>query len=362
MDKKQNNVVLYVVLVLFGGALLYNFVINNNFNRNLNNRENKREIKEIIVRDNGLANAVAKSYDATVMVMNFASGVNKGNGSGFIYKKDKEHAYILTNYHVIEGADKLIVKTTTKEEEATLLGSDKFLDLAVLRFSSKNVKYVAELGKSNELKLGDLIFTVGTPVGGEFFNTVTSGIMSGIDRQITVSIETKNDFILNVLQMDASINPGNSGGPLLNNKGQVVGINSLKLVDNQVEGMGFAIKIEDAIAHLDDFGKGRKIKRPALGIRIVDTRDKAILMKEGINLSNNIKSGVVVVIVDDNSSAKAAGLIKGDVITKVEKYNVDSTAHLKYLLYKYKPNDKIKLTIIRNNIEKEISIKLGQIK
>ena len=317
--------------------------------------------KDILVRDNGLANAVERIYDATVMIKTYQGGKMLGNGSGFIYKKDKDYAYILTNHHVIEKASSLRVKMTTSEVDAKIMGSDKYLDIAVVRIPSKDVIQVASLGKASDLKLGDLIFTIGTPVGGEFFNSVTSGIISAKNREIPISVETKNDFLINVIQTDASINPGNSGGPRVNNKGEVVGINSLKLVDAQIEGMGFAIKIEDALAHAKEFEEGKKIRRPVLGVMITNVENKDLIDKD-FNISPKITKGVLITEVDSKSGAFKAGLKEGDVITKIADASVENIAHLKYLLYQYKPGDKVKLEVYRGIIKKTIEVELQEAK
>lgn len=359
MENKKNNkktLVLVVMLILMlVAASLYK----------LKNEKviykPKIKYKNILVKDNGIGNAIEKVYDATVMIKTYQGKKMIGNGSGFIYKKDKEYAYILTNHHVIEKATSLKVKMTSAEVEGKVMGSDKYLDIAVVRIASKEVIQVAPLGKAANLKLGDPIFTIGTPVGGEFFNSVTSGIISARNREIPVSVETKNDFLINVIQTDASINPGNSGGPLVNNKGEVVGINSLKLVDDRIEGMGFAIKIEDALAHSKEFEQGKKIKRPVLGVIITNLENKDMLDKE-FNISPKLTSGVLITEVDSKSGAAKAGLKAGDVITKIADAKVGNYAHLKYLLYQYKPGDKVKLEVYRGDTRKIIEVNLQEAK
>lgn len=354
MKKNNDNVVLYAVLLLLSSVLVVSYLTTERpVKKYEQNKE--RQYKELIVKDNGMANSVARAYDATVMVINVQKDKIVGNGSGFVYKKDKKYAYILTNQHVIDGSDKVIIKTTLEEVEAKVLGGDKFLDLAVLRIPETAASQTIKFGKSEDLRIGDPIFTIGTPVGGEFFNSVTSGILSGYNREITVSVETKNDFMMNVIQTDASINPGNSGGPLLNNKGEVIGINSLKLVDNQVEGMGFAIKIEDARSHLEELEQGKIIKRPVLGVAVMNAEDYEHALEAGIKIPKGI-SGAAVIEIDKNSGASKAGLKKGDVITHIEDEEITNFSILKYILYKYKPGDKINLTI--NRMDKIINIKI----
>ncbi len=356
-----------VVLLAFvcGGAFTY-VIVTNPFEANTNNPtagilgcqytscENK-----VVIDNSGLSSAVSKIYDAVVMVKNFQKGQLSSTGSGFVYKVDSKYGYVMTNEHVVESADRLtILLTSGKEVEVTKLGGDEYLDIAVLRMPVEDVLQVASIGSTDDLKLGDTIFTIGSPVGEEYYNTVTSGIISGIDRMVTVSVNSQSDWIMKVSQVDAAINPGNSGGPLMNANGEVIGVNSLKLVDNSIEGMGFSIKIEDAMAHVEELENSKTIERPMLGINLLNASDKRTLSSYGISIDNNISSGVVVVEVVSGSGASKSGLEKGDVITKIDDEEIVNGAYLKYVLYKYKVGDKISITYIRNGKEKTTSVTL----
>ena len=313
---------------------------------------------ELVIK-NDITDSVSKVYDSVVMIDNYKSKKIQGSGSGFVYKKDKEKGYIMTNQHVVEGADSLKVKLTNgKEVDAEILGGDEYLDIAIISIPVKSVIKVASIGKTDSLKLGETIFTIGSPVGEEYFNTVTSGIISGLNRKVTVSIASNNDWIMDVLQVDAAINPGNSGGPLLNANGEVIGVNSLKLVDNQIEGMGFSIKIEDAMAHVKELESGKKIDRPLLGINLVNVEDTSLLYRYGITVDKEIGSGVVVISVVEGTGADKSDLEKGDVITAIDKEKVTNSAYLKYILYKYRSGDKIKITYIRNGKVKTTEVVL----
>lgn len=314
---------------------------------------------KVIVDNSGISAAVSKVYDSVVMIENYKVNKVQGTGSGFVYKTDDKNGYIMTNQHVVEGATSLKVKLTNgKEVEAKLLGGDEYLDIAIITIPVKSVISVATIGNTDSLKLGDSIFTIGSPVGEEYFNTVTSGIISGLNRKVTVSVQSNSDWVMDVLQVDAAINPGNSGGPLLNSNGDVIGINSLKLVDSQIEGMGFAIKIEDAMAHVKQLESGKSIDRPLLGINLVSVSDKNILYRYGINLNDSIDYGVVVISVVENTGAAKSDLKKGDVITAIDGLKVTNSAYLKYILYKYNPGDKIKITYLRDGKEKTTEVVL----
>ncbi len=316
-----------------------------------------QKIDKVIVKDKGLATAIERVYNAVVMIESDANGTYAGSGSGFVYKVDDDFAYIMTNHHVIADATGLNVLFSDKNEaKAKLLGSDEYLDIAILQVEKKYAKQIAPIGKNSEVKLGDTIFAIGSPVGGEYYNTVTSGIISGINRKLTVSVNAREDWIMEAIQVDAAINPGNSGGPLLNDSGEVIGINSLKLVDNTIEGMGFAIKIEDALAHAKDLESGKGLNRPMLGINLTSVANKIDLARSGISLDPSIKSGVVVVSIVSGSGASKSELKKGDVITKINDQTIENPAYLKYILYKYSPGDKITITYQRDKNSKTTEV------
>ena len=315
-----------------------------------------------IYEKNSLAAAVDKVYDAVAMVSAYEQNSLISTGSAFVYKTDDKYGYLLTNYHVVSGADSVTVTMMDDTEaEAKVLGGDEYLDLAVLRVDKSNVSMVANIGNSEDMKLGDTVFTVGTPMGEEYRGTVTSGILSGKDRMVSVSVSntSSSDWVMRVLQFDASINPGNSGGPLVNANGEVIGICSLKLVDDEIEGMGFAIPIEYAMNHIESLEKGEEIKWPVLGVSMVNASDRTGLYRNQINIDRNITEGVVVVQAERGSGAADAGLTTGDVITKINGKEVKDSAYLRYELYQHQAGDTIKITYIRDGKENTVDVKLG---
>lgn len=353
-EKLINITFLFGAFLLGGITMLYvskNYVSSNNVNviggsGNVSyidyGIDDKVTYSKVTVVDNGLSDAVSKIYDAVVLINNYRKNTIAGSGSGFVYKVDNNYGYIMTNHHVIEGSTKLkVTLSNEKEVDAELLGSDEYLDIAVIRIPVKDVIKIAEIGKSDNVKLGDTIFTIGSPVGEEYFNSVTRGIISGYDRLVTVSVHTTNDWVMRVLQVDAAINPGNSGGPLLNSNGQVIGVNSLKLVDNNIEGMGFAIKIEDAMAHVETLESGKSIERPLLGVTI-----------------SNANNGISIVEIVEGGAASKSALQVGDVITKINDDKIINVAYLKYILYQYKVGDVVEISFIRNGKEMTTKITL----
>ena len=310
-----------------------------------------------------IAPSVEKIYDAVVTVRCYVNDDLGSTGTGFVYKTDKKYGYILTNAHVVNDMEKVTVTFSNDEEcDVEVLGKDSYLDLAVLRVDVENVTLVANIGSSEKINIGDTVFTVGAPMGYEYRGSVTSGILSGKDRMIKVSIGNSSveDWVMRVLQLDASINPGNSGGPLLNINGEVIGICSLKLVDDQIEGMGFAIPIEYAMSHVEQLEKGEKIEWPVIGITMANVGETSTLARNGISISDKIKEGVVIVSTQEDAAAEKGGLKKGDVITKLAGQKVKDIAWLRYELYQHSAGDEIDVTYIRNGKEYTVSVKLGK--
>ena len=317
--------------------------------------------KNTVYEKSSLAAAIENVYDSVVMVEAYSNGEEQSTGTGFIYKKDDNYGYVITNQHVVSGSDKVVLVLSNDEEiDATILGGDEYLDLAVMKIDKDKVPQVASIGSSEDMKIGDTIFTVGSPMGYEYRGTVTSGILSGKDRLVSVSVSgsTSSDWVMKVLQIDAAINPGNSGGPLVNASGKVIGINSMKLVQDEIEGMGFAIPIEIAMAHIDELEKGNKIEWPLLGISMANVDDTNLLYRNNIIVDKNIDEGVVVVEISEGSGASKSDLKPGDVIIKLNGEKVKDSAYLRYELYKNKPGDTIEVTYIRDGKEYTTKIEL----
>ena len=353
MRERIINIVIILVVLLLGVTGTLYFVNNgSNDNKVLENRNVN------ITSNESINESIAKVYDSVVVVNNYQNGRLTGYGSGFVYKKEGNYGYILTNNHVVEDASSIKLTLSNGEEvEAEVLGTDAYMDIAVLRMDGDAVLQVAQIGDSTEAKLGDTIFTVGTPVSTEYAGTVTKGIISGENREITIT-DNGTSYMMEAIQIDASINPGNSGGPLVNINGEVIGVNSVKLVESSIEGMGFAIPIEVAMAQIDKLENGEAIARPVIGVSLYDLDSLPLLGNSDLRVDDNIKSGVVVNSVESGSDAEAAGLKRNDIIIKVDDTSVKGSAHLKYLLYKHNIGDSVKLTIVRNGNEKELTLKL----
>ena len=312
---KQNYI--YILIGVIIGVLGIYLILNYT---DLLSSTNITKKSTTIVEKNSISEAVNKVKDAVVMIEGYQNNQVSSTGTGFIYKTDNKYGYIMTNQHVIDSTDKIVLIMSDDEEvEATLLGSDQYLDLAVMRIPKNKVKAVAEIGDSSSSSVGDTVFTVGSPEGSDYAGTVTKGILSAKDRLVEVALSNSqtSDYYMQVLQTDAAINPGNSGGPICNTNGEVIGITNMKLVDDTVEGMGFAIPIEDALKVAEVLEKDGKVSRPYIGISMLDLSNSYYLWQSGIMVPENVNNGVAVVKVESGSPADKAGLKKGDIITKL---------------------------------------------
>ncbi len=325
------------------------------------NDDGQKVVQEVTITESDtIAPAVNKVYDSVVTVLNYGNQL-QATGTGFVYKTDDKYGYILTNNHVISGSKKIeVTNTENVTVEATLLGSDEYADLAVLRVDKSFVIQVATLGSSTDSEIGDTVFAVGTPVDVKYAGSVTKGIISGKNRMVNVTLDDGGAFMMEVIQTNTAINPGNSGGPLVNINGKVIGINTLKLVEDEIEGMGFAIPIEMATSVLDRLENGEEIERPLLGVSMVDANNDYALFSYKIYLDKDYEKGVVVVDVEKDSPAGEAGLKKDDVILKINDVEIEDSTHLKYILYKYSVGDTIKLEYERDGKTNIVEVKLNK--
>lgn len=360
MKKKNNSTSFFTVLFAFvmGGVLMLGIlkwtpvldeVVGNGTNKSTI-IDNKTQVYE----KTSLAASVDKIKDAVMTVNGYTNGQLASTGTAFVYKKDDKYGYLLTNNHVIANMNEIkVINTNEETAEAKVLGGDQYLDLAVLRIDLKYVHQIAKTSTSEKVKVGDTVFAIGTPMGNDYKGSVTSGILSGRDRTVSVATSSynSNDWVMQVLQIDASLNPGNSGGPLANINGEVIGICSMKLVDDEIEGMGFAIPIEYALGHVDSLENGKKIEWPVLGIQMTDTY-------QGSFYNAKKTKGITVVNTTSGSGAEKAGIKAGDIITKLDGVEVEDVAHLRFELYKHKVGDTIELTYLRDEKEHKTKVTL----
>ena len=282
-------------------------------------------------------------------------------GSGVIYKVENGYAYIVTNNHVISGSQELeVLMADGTREKAELIGADKWTDLAVLKIKADKVTTVAEFANSDEVKAGQTAIAIGSPLGTEFATSVTQGIVSAKDRSVPTDVDGdgKQDWVVNAIQTDAAINPGNSGGALVNAAGQVIGINSMKISKSSVEGIGFAIPSNEVVSIINQLEKSGKVIRPVLGISMVDLTSVSSQGRQQLSLSNDVKEGVVVADVQDNSSASKGGLKQYDVITEIDGKPVTGVQTLRKALYSKTVGSSMEVTYYRNGQKQTTTIQL----
>ena len=332
--------------------------------------------------ENSTTQAVNKVKDAVVSIITYSSNSRQSSvfnadeanpdsdnqqiaseGSGVIYKKNDKDAYLVTNTHVINGASKVDIRLADGTKvPGEIVGSDTFSDIAVVKISSEKVTTVAEFGDSSQLSVGETAIAIGSPLGSEYANTVTQGIISSLNRNVSLKSEDGQAISTKAIQTDTAINPGNSGGPLVNIQGQVIGITSSKIASNggtSVEGLGFAIPSNDAQNIIKQLESDGKVTRPALGIQMVNLSNVGASDLRKLNIPSGLTSGVVVRSVQNNMPANGH-LQKYDVITKVDDKEIASSTDLQHALYNHAIGDTIKVTYYRNGKEETTSIKLDK--
>lgn len=381
---KKGVTFLVIILIGFLSGALGSFVTLQLYQKQGNQATNNNSstvTQTSYKNENSTTQAVNKIKDAVVSVITYSAnkqssvfGTEESNsdtdnqqiaseGSGVIYKKNENDAYIVTNTHVINGASKVDIRLADGTKvPGEIIGSDTFSDIAVVKISSEKVTTVAEFGDSSQLNVGETAIAIGSPLGSEYANTVTQGIISSLNRNVSLKSEDGQAISTKAIQTDTAINPGNSGGPLVNIQGQVIGITSSKIASNggtTVEGLGFAIPSNDVQNIIKQLESDGKVTRPALGIQMVNLSNVGANDLRKLNIPSNLTSGVVVRSVQSNMPANGH-LQKYDVITKVDDKEITSSTDLQHALYNHAIGDTIKITYYRNGKEETTSIKLDK--
>lgn len=293
--------------------------------------------------------------------------VEASEGSGVIYKREGNTAYVVTNNHVVEGQNGLeVLLKDGSKVKAELVGTDAYTDLAVLKIESDKVADItpATFGDSDSLKAGEPAIALGSPLGSQYANSVTAGIISSLGRQVVSQTSEGQSVNINAIQTDAAINPGNSGGPLVNIAGQVIGINSSKIVQTEsnvsVEGIGFAIPSNDVVNVINQLETDGKVTRPALGITMHNLSDLTSQQQEQVlKVPSSVTQGVVIASVQAATPAEKAGLKQYDVITKIDGEDVTTGVELQSALYKHKVGDTVEITYYREDKEHKTKVELS---
>ncbi len=352
------SVLLVVALAALGGLLLYTYQNNQQLETTMSEEQISSAPSVDITlhdrptpEDEQYTDGVLSTEEIVVKVRPSVVGIvtysaqnplqASSSGSGIILSSD---GYILTNAHVVSGAYGIVVVLDNEEEyEATVVGIDEQTDLAVIKIEAENLT-AAELGNSDELVVGERIIAIGNPTGLNLAGSVTQGIVSGLERSVTLENDDGTSISMEVIQVDAAINPGNSGGPLINKYGQVVGINSSKLASTDIEGIGFAIPITNAKPIADDLIQYGYVKgRVRLGITYYPISDV-------LGAMYGYTPGLLVNSVDESMDVAAKGIRAGDTITQMDGQDVRDSDTVKAILEGKKPGDTVRLTVYRQSV------------
>ena len=380
-SKKWGQLLLVILISFFSGVLGSFTTLQLSQKQNSGTTTTTTVSKTAVKNENSTTQAVDKVKNAVVSVITYSANSQNSlfgsaetdtdtnteqvssEGSGVIYKKEGNFAYLVTNTHVINGAKKVDIRLADGTKvPGEIVGSDTYSDIAVVKIAADKVTTVAEFGDSDQLTVGETAIAIGSPLGSEYANTVTQGIVSSLNRNVSIKSEDGQAISTKAIQTDTAINPGNSGGPLINIQGQVIGITSSKIATNggtSVEGLGFAIPSNDAINIIKQLEKNGKVTRPALGIQMVNLSNLSSTDLQRLNVPSSVTAGVVVRSVQTSMPANGH-LQKYDVITKVDDKAISSTTELQSALYSHSIGDSMTITYYRNGKEETTTIKLDK--
>ena len=380
-SKKWGQLLLVILISFFSGVLGTFTTLQLSQKQNSGTTTTTTVSKTAVKNENSTTQAVDKVKDAVVSVITYSANSQNSlfgsaetdtdtnteqvssEGSGVIYKKEGNFAYLVTNTHVISGAKKVDIRLADGTKvPGEIVGSDTYSDIAVVKIAADKVTTVAEFGDSDQLTVGETAIAIGSPLGSEYANTVTQGIVSSLNRNVSLKSEDGQAISTKAIQTDTAINPGNSGGPLINIQGQVIGITSSKIATNggtSVEGLGFAIPSNDAINIINQLEKNGKVTRPALGIQMVNLSNLSSSDLQRLNVPSSVTAGVVVRSVITSMPANGH-LQQYDVITKVDDKAISSTTELQSALYSHSIGDSMTITYYRNGKEETTTIKLDK--
>lgn len=354
--------VLIVVSLSMNGYLFYK--VTNSNSSNTTSSTNKATVKQVNYDVNSDTTKIIENVsDSVVGVAVYSNNQMASSGSGVVYEVDGKTAYIITNHHVIDGAKEVQVVFSNKESvTAEVLGSDQYSDIAVLKVKVDFDVKAIDLGDSDLLKTGEPVLAIGSPLGIEYAGTVTQGIVSATNRTISVDLngDNQDDWDMNVVQTDAAINPGNSGGAFVNAAGELVGITSMKFSDTSVEGMGFALPINDVMKNVQAIRETGKVTRPVFGVSGVSLSGFSSYELRYYRINTSLKDGIYVAKVADGSAAANGGVEVGDIIVEFDGKEITTYKSFLTELYSKKPGDSVKIVVNRDGDEKTLTVTLGE--
>lgn len=368
---KKTSLLAYVLSGIAGGVISATLIVvllvtnvipiseqSENKREEVSASESATQVSTDLISDNEPTTNIENVTKAVVGVSNlqqrdvWSNSAQAGAGTGVIYKKENGKAYIVTNHHVVSNAEEVRIDLSEdKQATATILGTDPLTDLAVLQIDDDGVEAVASFSSSKDLEVGETVIAIGNPLGSEFAGSVTKGIISGLERSIEVDTngDRRPDWITEVIQTDAAINPGNSGGALVNSDGKVIGINSMKIATQEVEGIGFAIPSDTTLPVIEQLETDGEVARPLIGISTAAVHQVPLQYQHNIKLPDGVEGGMVIADVQAGSPAAKAGLQQFDVITKINGEEVNSILDLRVYMYKEtEVGDTLTIEYVRN--------------
>ena len=367
---KLKKILIYFILIISVSALsifIYDMYINIDVYSAEQNNENNNAVRLLNIEklNNTEQKDITKTLEETIKCVVGVSKIKNNGSSIFLNNSTSElglgtgmivsdNGYILTNWHVAGNkySNCYITLENGKLYNGNVVWADSDLDLAIIKIPATGLNYIT-LGDSDNIKIGEQTYAIGNPIGVEFQRTVTSGIISGIDRTIKIDDDNGVSYMEDLIQTDATINPGNSGGPLINSRGEVIGINSVKIIE--AEGIGFAVPINIIKPVIESFSVNGNFEEAYLGIFAYDRGVIPYLDSE-----IEFDTGVYVAQIATDGPSKSSGLKIGDIITKIDDISINKMSEIRRYIYTKKNGEEIKLTILRNNKEYEINIKLGK--
>lgn len=314
-------------------------------------QEENKNITQVLARVNESVVGISKLKNPGNTVFLEGGSSQLGLGTGMIVTNN---GYILTNEHVSGSKYSTCYVTLEngKNYKADVVWSDSDIDLSIIKINAKNLPYVT-FGDSEQVQVGEKVYAIGNPIGFEFQRTVTSGIISAVNRSITITENEKSSYMEDLIQTDATINPGNSGGPLINAQGEVIGVNSVKITS--AEGIGFAIPINVVKTIVQKFETDGKFEEATLGIFAYD---KNVIPYLNSNLQ--LENGIYVVQIKRNSPAARYGLKEKDILLSIDGIPLEKMCDLRCYIYEKKPGDKVALQILRGQRTMNIEVTLAK--
>ena len=315
--------------------------------------EESKKVADIIEETIESVVGIPKLKNTGTSIFSNSTENQLGLGTGVIVT---ENGYILSNEHVTGSKYSKCYVTLESGDtyDGTVVWSDSSVDLSIVKINANNLKYVT-FADSDSIKIGEIVYAIGNPIGFEFRRTVTSGIISAKNRTIKIEEDDEASYMTDLIQTDATINPGNSGGPLIYPNGQVIGINTVKI--SSAEGIGFAIPINIVKPIIESYKSTGDFKEASIGIYAYD---KEVIPYLDSNVSNNFQEGIYVAQLTQNGSAEQSGVKEGDIITQIDGVKLDTMNDLREYIYTKAPNDEVTLSITRGKIKREIKVVLGK--